>query len=65
MNITIDNLLELVKNYNSDEIELIKKAYNYADYLHNGQIRQSGEPYIMHPLNVAFILDINYHRIKM
>lgn len=56
MNITIDDLLNHIKTYNPDEIEIIKKAYDYADYLHEGQIRQSGEPYITHPLNVAYIL---------
>lgn len=56
MNITIDDLLNHVKTYNPEEVEIIKKAYNYADYLHEGQKRQSGEPYITHPLNVAYIL---------
>ena len=56
MNITIDDLLKHVKTYNQEEIEIIKKAYNYADYLHEGQTRQSGEPYITPPLNVAYIL---------
>ena len=56
MNITIDDLLNHVKTYNPEEIEIIKKAYDYADYLHEGQTRQSGEPYITHPLNVAYIL---------
>ena len=56
MNITIDDLLNHVKTYNPEEIEIIKKAYDYADYLHEGQKRQSGEPYITHPLNVAYIL---------
>jgi GTP diphosphokinase / guanosine-3',5'-bis(diphosphate) 3'-diphosphatase len=31
-------------------------AYEYAKELHKGQMRQSGEPYISHPLNVAYIL---------
>lgn len=53
---TIEKLLELVKTYNIEEIGYIKKAYDYASELHNGQFRQSGEPYITHPLNVAFIL---------
>ena len=35
---------------------MIKKAYSYADILHAGTFRQSGEPYIIHPLNVAYIL---------
>ena len=56
MNITIDDLLELVKSYNEDETEIVKSAYEYAKNLHSGQIRQSGEPYIIHPLNVAYIL---------
>ena len=35
---------------------MVKKAYEYASNLHSGQFRQSGEPYIIHPLNVACIL---------
>ena len=53
---TIDDLLEVVKSYNEEEIEIIRKAYDYAFELHKGQYRQSGEPYIIHPLNVAYIL---------
>ena len=56
MNVTFDDLINLLKTYNSDEIEIITKAYNYAKDLHSGQVRQSGEPYISHPLNVAYIL---------
>ena len=52
----IDVLLELVKMYNRDEVEMIRKAYEYADQMHSGQTRQSGEPYIIHPLNVAYIV---------
>ena len=55
-NITIEDLLSLLKNYKSEHIKTIRKAYEYADYLHAGQTRQSGEPYIIHPLNVAYIL---------
>ena len=48
----------MIKKYNDDEedINQIKKAYDYAKDLHEGQFRQSGEPYIIHPLNVAYIL---------
>ena len=53
---TIDNLLEIVKKYNPEEVDIIRKAYEYANELHKGQYRQSGEPYITHPLNVAYIL---------
>ena len=55
-NIVLNDLVELLKEYNAEEIEIVKKAYEYANNLHNGQFRQSGEPYITHPLNVAYIL---------
>lgn len=57
MEITIDNLLENVNSYlQPEEKEKINKAYEYAKDLHDGQTRQSGEPYIIHPLTVAYIL---------
>ena len=52
----INDLLKLVEEYNEEEVEVVKRAYLYAEQLHSGQIRQSGEPYITHPLNVAYIL---------
>lgn len=55
-NITLQNLLDKFEEYNPEEVEIVKKAYEYADALHKGQMRQSGEPYIIHPLNVAYIL---------
>lgn len=56
--ITFEKFINLIKKYNDDEedINQIKKAYDYAKDLHEGQFRQSGEPYIIHPLNVAYIL---------
>ena len=54
--ITLEKLLNKVKEYNETGIEAIKKAYQTAEALHAGQVRQSGEPYISHPLNVAYIL---------
>ncbi len=58
INITIDDLIDKFKKYNNNEenIELIKKAYNYAEKKHFGQKRISGDDYILHPLNVALIL---------
>lgn len=38
------------------DTKLILKAYEYAYFHHGDQCRQSGEPYIIHPLNVAYIL---------
>lgn len=55
-NITLQDLLNKLKEYNAEEIEIVRRAYNYADNLHSGQKRQSGAPYISHPLNVAYIL---------
>ena len=54
--ITLQDLLNKLREYNPEEVEIVKRAYEYADNLHNGQFRQSGEPYISHPLNVAYIL---------
>ena len=56
--VTIDLLIDKFKKYNDNEedINLILKAYNFASLKHFGQKRISGEDYIMHPLNVAFIL---------
>ena len=58
INITIDDLIDKFKKYNNNEenIELIRKAYNYAEKKHFGQKRISGDDYILHPLNVALIL---------
>ena len=60
--ITIENLIDKVRTYNQNEkdIELINKAFDYAYKKHFGVKRISGEDYINHPLNVAYILtDIN------
>ncbi len=54
--ITKEDLFKRIKEYNPNELEMIQKAYDYAKFLHQGQTRQSGEPYISHPLNVAYIL---------
>ena len=53
---TLNVLIGKLNEYNPEEIEKVKKAYEYASILHSGQFRQSGEPYIIHPLNVACIL---------
>ena len=54
--ITLQDLLNKLREYNPEEVEIVKRAYEYSDTLHKGQMRQSGEPYISHPLNVAYIL---------
>ena len=50
-------LIERVHKYHpSDDISMIQKAYEVASEAHKTQVRKSGEPYIIHPLNVAIIL---------
>ncbi|MEY3950984.1 MAG: hypothetical protein RJB21_743, partial [Pseudomonadota bacterium] len=51
--ISIAGLTEKIAHLKPEEIALIKKAFQYADSAHLGQYRQSGEPYITHPLAVA------------
>lgn len=53
---TIEKLLNKISEYNPSEVDRVKMAYEYAEELHKGQYRQSGEPYIIHPLSVAYIL---------
>lgn len=52
----LEDLLNEVKKYDKKSVNLVKKAYYFADKLHDGQLRQSGEKYITHPLNVAYTL---------
>lgn len=54
--ITFQDLLLKVLEYSPEDAEIVSKAYDYAVTFHEGQMRQSGEPYIIHPLNVAYIL---------
>lgn len=50
-------LVNKILSYNSGcNIALLDKAYELAKSCHNGQLRESGEPYITHPLEVAHIL---------
>ncbi len=63
----ISDLSKVLENYlTKDEIDLVKKAYKVAKIAHEGQYRQSGEPYIHHPLAVALILaelELDYYCI--
>ena len=56
--ITIDDLIEKVSNYddNEEDLKLIRNAYEYASKKHFSQKRITGDDYITHPLNVAWIL---------
>ncbi len=56
--VTYEDLMNNVRGYIEEDksLEIISKAFECAKKLHEGQKRQSGEDYIVHPLSVAFIL---------
>jgi GTP pyrophosphokinase len=55
--IRFEDILDKVESYKPDfDEELLQKAYIFSAREHRGQIRSSGEPYLIHPINVAYIL---------
>ena len=53
----LEHILSELRQYHpSADVDLIKAAYLFAFDKHDGQVRHSGEPYIIHPLNVARII---------
>lgn len=55
--VTIDDIIKKMKqNKRKTDIKIITRAYEYAKSHHGDQLRKSGEPYIIHPLQVAYIL---------
>ena len=55
--VSTDKLFSMLKTSGkSYDLEKIQKAYEYADKLHEGQFRNSGDPYISHPIAVAEIV---------
>ena len=54
---TIDDVIQMAKSHNRrSDSKLIKSAYDFAVANHGDQKRKSGEPYIIHPVQVAYIL---------
>jgi len=52
--IRFETLLEKVRSYSPDaDLELLRRAYVFSALEHKGQVRHSGEPYLIHPLEVA------------
>jgi GTP pyrophosphokinase len=58
--LTLTKFRELIKkleeNRPNDDLEIVRKAYEYSQKYHAGQTRASGEPYLVHPLEVALVL---------
>jgi len=55
--IRFDDLITKVRDAHPDaDLELLRRAYLFSAYEHKGQTRRSGEPYLVHPLEVADIL---------
>src|ERR1043165_5001437 len=58
--IRFEDLVEKVRAYSPDaDVELLRRAYVFSAFEHKGQVRHSGEPYLIHPLAVAdFLADL-------
>ncbi|MBM4320470.1 MAG: bifunctional (p)ppGpp synthetase/guanosine-3',5'-bis(diphosphate) 3'-pyrophosphohydrolase, partial [Deltaproteobacteria bacterium] len=57
MSTGLTTILERVKTYHpSPNLDLIKQAYLFAGQAHDGQVRKSGDPYLVHPLEVALLI---------
>src|SRR6185436_10521966 len=55
--IRFEDLIEKVRaNAPDADVELLRRAYVFSAYEHKGQVRHSGEPYLVHPLEVADLL---------
>jgi GTP pyrophosphokinase len=55
--IRFEDLIEKVRTTNPDaDVELLRRAYVFSAWAHKGQVRHSGEPYLVHPLEVADVL---------
>ena len=55
--IRFEDILDRIESYKPDfDEELLQKAYIFSAREHRGQVRSSGEPYLIHPINVAYIL---------
>ncbi len=55
--ISIDELIDRISRYHPDDnMDLVRRAYEFAEKAHADQVRKSGDPYFMHPCAVAVIL---------
>ncbi|MBQ4257782.1 MAG: bifunctional (p)ppGpp synthetase/guanosine-3',5'-bis(diphosphate) 3'-pyrophosphohydrolase [Clostridia bacterium] len=55
--VSFDTLLSVIRKSGKEfDLEMIRRAYEFAEKAHSGQMRRSGEPYIVHPISVACIV---------
>ena len=55
--LTVDDCLEKINAYlSAEQMAIVRKAYDFAEKAHQHQFRKSGEPYIIHPIQVVGIL---------
>jgi len=55
--IRFEDLVERVESYIPEaDVEQLRRAYVFSAFAHKGQVRRSGEPYLVHPLEVAYFL---------
>src|SRR3954462_8228170 len=65
--IRFEDLLEKVRAYSPDaDVELLRRAYVFSAFEHRGQVRRSGEPYLIHPLAVAeFLVELKLDAVAI
>src|SRR6266404_192212 len=65
--VRFEDLLEKVRAYSpAADVELLRKAYVFSAFEHRGQVRHSGEPYLIHPLAVAdFLADMKLDAVAI
>jgi GTP diphosphokinase / guanosine-3',5'-bis(diphosphate) 3'-diphosphatase len=65
--IRFEDLIEKVQAYSPDaDVELLRRAYVFSAFEHRGQVRHSGEPYLIHPLAVAdFLADMRLDAVAI
>jgi GTP pyrophosphokinase len=65
--IRFEDVVEKVRAYSPDaDVELLRRAYVFSAFEHRGQVRHSGEPYLIHPLAVAdFLADMKLDAVAV